>query len=123
MTMRRGEWWDDDAPHGTHGYTFGRGEEVNMTGVHVVREFTFLTTDRQASMRGAAELSDGRVYQLTVLRPGHSRSRDGRERVRFASLSRKDFRSLAAGLLEWEVSGKRVDPAKVDGYRKAVDAL
>lgn len=123
MSMRTGEWWDDAAPYGANGYTFERGEVVNMTGVRVAREFTFETTDRQASARGTAELTDGRVYQFTILRPSFAREAGGRERVRLATLSRQDFRSLASGLLEFEIAGDRVASSKVDEYRAAAAAL
>lgn len=120
MTMRTGERWDDNAPYGVNGYSFGRGEVVRGT---VAREFTFETNDRQCALRGVAEMTDGRVYQFTLLRPEFAREKDGRERVRFAHLSREGYRDAARGLLEFEIVGKRVDPAKVDGYRAQADAL
>lgn len=121
-SMTRGEWWDDAAPYGANGYSFGRGERVDMTGVRVAREVTFpmMPGDPNCVARGVAELTDGRVYQFTILKPGHSRECGGRRRVRFASLSRQSFGDLANGLIDWERNGGRMTDADAARYRQEV---
>lgn len=123
MSMRTGEWWDDSAPYGVNAYAYGQGEVI--TGVQVAREVTFamMPGDPNCVARGVAEMTDGRVYQFTILKPGHARKRDGRDRVRFASLSRQPFTELAHGLLNWEEDGGRITEGDAMLYRQEIDAL
>lgn len=123
MSMRTGEWWDDSAPYGANLYEFGSGETVK--GVQVAREITFamMPGDPNCAARGVAELTDGRVYQFTILRAEFARERDGRARVRFASLSRQPFTDLAHGLLNWEEDGGRITEGDAMRYRQEIDAL
>lgn len=120
-SMTRGEWWDDSAPYGVNAYAFGNGEPVR--GHTVAREVTFdmQTGDPNCVARGVAEMTDGRVYQFTVLREDHARERDGRARVRFASLSRQTFADAAHGLLNWEEDGARVSMGAAMLYRREID--
>lgn len=121
-SMTRGEWWDESAPYGVNGYTFGRGERVDMTGVRVIREVTFamMPGDPNCVARGVAELTDGRVYQFTVLKPDHARECDGRKRVRLASLSYQSFEGLSNALIDSEYRGRRMTGADAARYRQEV---
>lgn len=123
MSMQTGEWWDDAAPYGANGYEYGRGEVIR--NVSVLREVTFemMPGDPNCTARGVAEMTDGRVYQFTILRDDHGRERDGRRRVRFASLSRQPFHELARGLLDSEVLGKRVTPESAARYGEQISTL
>lgn len=122
-SMTRGEWWDSSAPYGVNLYEFGRGEPV--IGHTVAREVTFdmMPGDPNCVARGVAEMTDGRVYMFTVLKPDHAREVDGRKRVRFASLSRRSFAETAHGLLNWEEDGGRVSEGDAMRYRHKIDTL
>lgn len=122
-SMTRGEWWDSSAPYGVNLYEFGRGEPV--TGHTVAREVTFnmMPGDPNCTARGVAEMTDGRVYMFTVLKPDHAREIDGRERVRFASLSRQPFHETARGLVDWEATGGRITLDAAAAYREKISTL
>lgn len=124
-SMTRGVWWDTAAPYGPNGYEYGRGEDV--TGHTVAREITFdmMPGDPNCIARGVAEMTDGRVYRFTTLKPGHvtTRDHDGRPRPRLASLSRQSFHETARGLLESEFAGHRLTAEDVARYRDMINTL
>lgn len=128
-SMTRGEWWDDSAPYGANGYEWHKGERI--TDAVVVREvaFTMMPGDPNCAARGVAEMTDGRVYMFTVLRPEWARERreagerTGRRHTRFASLSRQSFTDTAHDLLTWEEAGHRIAPGDAARYRQEIDAL
>jgi len=124
-SMTRGVWWDTAAPYGPNGYQYGRGEDV--TGHTVAREITFdmMPGDPNCIARGVAEMTDGRVYTFTVLKPGHATTRDhdGRPRPRLATLSRQTFHEAARGIVEWELAGHRLTPESARAYGEQISAL
>lgn len=124
-SMTRGTWWDSSAPYGPNGYEYGRGEDV--TGHTVAREITFdmQPGDPNCIARGVAEMTDGRVYTFTVVRPGHVTTRDhnDRPRPRLASLTRQSFHEAARGLLKWEADGHRITPGDVTRYGDMISEL
>ncbi len=122
-TMTRGEWWDDAAPYGANGYQFGRGETVREISVRQEITFDMMPGDPNCVARGVAQMADGRVYTFTVLKPDRATERDGRVRVRLATLSRQPFHETARGLLMWEADGHRIDRADVARYVAEIDAL
>lgn len=124
-SMTRGEWWDESAPYGANLYRYGRGERI--TGAVVAREVTFdmQPGDPNCTARGVAEMTDGRVYQFTVLQDRFARTckADGRKRVRFASLSRMPFHETAYELMMWEAAGHRILPGDIPRYQEMINAL
>lgn len=124
-SMTRGEWWDESAPYGPNGYTYGRGERI--AGAQVAREVTFdmQPGDPNCVARGVAEMTDGRVYMFTVVREEFARNcpADGRKRRRFASLSRQPFREAASELMAWEIAGHRIRPADAPEYMRKINSL
>jgi hypothetical protein len=114
MTER---FWDEMAPYGANGYSFGRGEWVDGSVSQSV-QFKMRPGD-QCIARGVMLMSDGRVYTWTVLAEGREH-RPGAPR-RLASLSRQTFADAARGMLtfEWDL----IDPDLIDGYQSQVDAL
>lgn len=111
-------WWDDFAPYGRYGYSYGRGEEV--PDWRVVRSVQFVTSrSTVVSMSGVAELADGRVYRLSIRRPNYELL-NGRRRV-----AHRDFRSTFEELARvmWMNEQRFVDPGLVDHYQAQIDAL
>lgn len=124
-SMTRGVWWDGSAPYGANGYQYGRGEDV--TGHTVAREITFdmMPGDPNCVARGVAEMTDGRVYTFTVVKPDHVTVRDHNDRLRprVASLVRTPFHETAWALLDWEAAGHRVSADDVARYRGEIASL
>lgn len=114
MTER---FWDQSAPYGRNGYSFGRGEWVDGT---VLKSIQFkMREGDQCLVRGVMEMDDGHVYTWTVLREGREH-RPGVPR-RLASRVRTSFAIAAREMLDFERD--RIDPDLIAGYREQVDAL
>ncbi len=117
------KFWDQGAPYGQNGYSFGGGEWVDGT---VTRSIEFrMKPGGQCFARGAMEMADGTVYLWTVLNEGREH-RLGEPR-RLASRSWQSFRDLAHGLFLMEEDCIRPDlmddTGTVPGYRSQLAAL
>lgn len=111
-------FWDDYAPYGTHGYSFGRGEEV--TDWRVRRQVQFLTPRSTVCIGlGVAELADGRVYRYSIRRENHALA-NGRRRV-----AHRQFHGTFEALVRqmWENEREYIDPDHTAWYQAQVDAL
>jgi hypothetical protein len=112
-------FWDQGAPYGPNGYSFGRGERVEGKVSQSI-QFRMRPGD-QCLARGVMLMTDGRVYTWTVLREGRDRG-DGRRRL--ATLVRTSFEETARGM--FDIERDRIDPELIDcvgGYRAQVNAL